>query len=200
MGLKYLVITSVDRDDLADGGAGHFRDVIEWCREVVPELEFELLVPDFRDCQEEAIEILKPALPFVFGHNVETVPALYPKARPGGDYQQSLDLLQKAKQTLPDTGRLAAIGWLWDSICDPARNLWKSKSILHRKSLIGGHSKPENWDLPGCRAHRLREVHITQRKNRPQSPVFSPQVFLLRREQIRPLRTLAVCEHLSCNT
>jgi lipoic acid synthetase len=82
MGLKYLVITSVDRDDLADGGAGHFRDVILRCREVMPELEFELLVPDFRDCQDASIEILKDALPFVFGHNVETVPSLYSTARP----------------------------------------------------------------------------------------------------------------------
>ncbi|MHC4258217.1 MAG: lipoyl synthase [Planctomycetota bacterium] len=103
MGLKYLVITSVDRDDLADGGAGHFRDVILRCREVMPELEFELLVPDFRDCQDASIEILKDALPFVFGHNVETVPSLYSTARPGGDYQRSLSLLEKAKQTLPQT-------------------------------------------------------------------------------------------------
>ena len=103
MGLKYLVITSVDRDDLTDGGAGHFRDVILRCREVMPKLEFELLVPDFRDSQDASIEILKAALPFVFGHNVETVPALYSTARPGGDYQRSLALLQKAKQLLPDT-------------------------------------------------------------------------------------------------
>ena len=103
MGLKYLVITSVDRDDLTDGGAEHFRNVIQRCREVVPSLEFELLVPDFRDCQDEAIEILKTALPFVFGHNVETVPSLYGTARPGGNYQRSLDLLQKAKQCLPGT-------------------------------------------------------------------------------------------------
>jgi lipoic acid synthetase len=101
MGLKYLVITSVDRDDLADGGAGHFRDVILRCREVMPELEFELLVPDFRDCQDASIEILKDALPFVFGHNVETVPSLYSTARPGGNYHRSLSLLEKAKQILP---------------------------------------------------------------------------------------------------
>ena len=103
MGLKYLVITSVDRDDLADGGAGHFRDVILRCREVMPELEFELLVPDFRNCQDAAIEILADALPFVFGHNVETVPSLYSTARPGGDYQRSLCLLEKAKQILLQT-------------------------------------------------------------------------------------------------
>jgi lipoic acid synthetase len=103
MGLKYLVITSVDRDDLVDGGAGHFRDVILRCREVMPELEFELLVPDFRDCQNTALEILADALPFVFGHNVETVPSLYSTARPGGDYQRSLTLLEKAKQAWPNT-------------------------------------------------------------------------------------------------
>ncbi len=103
MGLKYLVITSVDRDDLADGGAEHFRDVILQCREIVPTLEFELLVPDFRDSQDDSIEILADALPFVFGHNVETVPSLYSTARPGGDYQRSLTLLKKAKQALPNT-------------------------------------------------------------------------------------------------
>lgn len=103
MRLKYLVITSVDRDDLADGGAGHFRNVIKRCKEILPTLEFELLVPDFRDCQDTAIDILSDALPFVFGHNVETVPSLYSTARPGGDYRRSLDLLEKAKQVLPKT-------------------------------------------------------------------------------------------------
>lgn len=103
MGLKYLVMTSVDRDDLPDGGAGHFRDCILESRKLMPELEFELLVPDFRDCQDEAIAILSDALPFVFGHNVETVPVLYAKARPGGVYERSLTLLQKAKTAWPDT-------------------------------------------------------------------------------------------------
>jgi len=97
MKLKYLVITSVNRDDLADGGAGQFRDVVMRCRERMPELEFELLVPDFRGCQDEAIAVLSDALPFVFGHNVETVPRLYPVARRGGDYELSLGLLAKAK-------------------------------------------------------------------------------------------------------
>lgn len=102
MGLKYLVVTSVDRDDLADGGAGHFRDVILRCRQVVPELGVELLVPDFRDCQDTAIAILAEARPFVFGHNVETVPSLYSTARPGGDYGRSLELLRKAKAAWPE--------------------------------------------------------------------------------------------------
>ncbi len=102
MNLKYLVITSVDRDDLSDGGASHFRDVVNCCRSRMPHLQFELLVPDFRNCQDEAIEILCEPLPFVFGHNVETVPSLYPAVRPGGDYELSLHLLEKAKHTWPD--------------------------------------------------------------------------------------------------
>jgi len=98
MKLKYLVITSVDRDDLDDGGAGHFKNVIDKCRADVPGIEFELLVPDFKGCQDKALDILEAALPFVFGHNVETVPSLYSVARPGGDYQLSLGLLEKAKK------------------------------------------------------------------------------------------------------
>lgn len=98
MKIKYLVITSVDRDDLPDGGAAHFRDVINHCRQKIPAIEFELLVPDFRDCQDKALETLSAALPFVFGHNIETVPTLYKKVRPGGNYELSLTLLKKAKQ------------------------------------------------------------------------------------------------------
>ena len=97
LGLQYLVITSVNRDDLPDGGAGHFRDCInEVCRQC-PGVKFEILTPDFRDCQTEAIDILAEAMPFVFAHNVETVPSLYKKARAGGDYKRSLNLLKIAK-------------------------------------------------------------------------------------------------------
>jgi len=98
MRLKYLVITSVDRDDLPDGGAGHFRECIDEVRRLCPEMKFEILMPDFRNCQERALQILQNALPFVFAHNVETVPSLYPTARAGGDYQLSLNLLKKAKE------------------------------------------------------------------------------------------------------
>ena len=97
LGLKYLVITSVDRDDLPDGGAGHFRDCVNEVRRQCSEMKFEILVPDFRDCQDEALTILADALPFVFAHNVETVPSLYSVARMGGDYRLSLGLLAKAK-------------------------------------------------------------------------------------------------------
>jgi len=95
--LKYLVITSVDRDDLPDGGAGHFRDCINEVRRHCPDVRFEILTPDFRGCQGRAIQTLRDASPFVFAHNVETVPSLYPIARAGGNYQRSLNLLKTAK-------------------------------------------------------------------------------------------------------
>jgi len=97
--LHYLVITSVNRDDLPDGGAGHFRDCINEVRRQCPDVKFEILTPDFCDCQSEAIEILAGAQPFVFAHNVETVPSLYKKARAGGDYRRSLNLLKLAKES-----------------------------------------------------------------------------------------------------
>ena len=102
MQLMYLVVTSVNRDDLPDGGATHFRDCVQAVRGQWPATRFELLVPDFRDSQADALILLKQAMPFVFAHNVETVPALYPLARQGGDYQRSLDLLRLAKQGLGD--------------------------------------------------------------------------------------------------
>lgn len=101
MGLKYLVMTSVNRDDLPDGGAGHFRDCIAEVRKQCPSARFEILTPDFRDNQSEALDILADVLPFVFAHNVETVPSLYPKARSGGDYRLSLRLLEMAAQRYP---------------------------------------------------------------------------------------------------
>ncbi|MFA5554147.1 MAG: lipoyl synthase [Phycisphaerae bacterium] len=103
LNLKYLVITSVNRDDLSDAGAAHFRDCIQTVRQYNPNIKFEILVPDFRGCQENAISILRTALPLVFAHNIETVPSLYRQARAGGDYELSLNLLKLAKKHLPDT-------------------------------------------------------------------------------------------------
>ncbi|MCK4914255.1 MAG: lipoyl synthase [Planctomycetes bacterium] len=99
MGLKYLVITSVNRDDLPDGGAEHFKDCINTVRKQCPKMKFEILTPDFRNCEKQAIKILGDALPFVFAHNIETVPSLYPKARAGGNYENSLKLLKMVKQS-----------------------------------------------------------------------------------------------------
>jgi lipoic acid synthetase len=99
MRLKYLVITSVNRDDLPDGGAAHFRDCINEVRQQCPDIKFEILTPDFRNCQTRALKILRNALPFVFAHNIETVPSLYPAVRAGGNYRRSLNLLKMAGES-----------------------------------------------------------------------------------------------------
>lgn len=99
--LKYVVITSVDRDDLRDGGAGHFVECIRKTRELSPETNIEVLVPDFRGRDDRALDILKAAPPDVMNHNLETVPRLYKEARPGSDYAFSLNLLKKFKALFP---------------------------------------------------------------------------------------------------
>lgn len=101
MGLRYVVVTSVDRDDLRDGGASHFARCIDALRQALPELVIETLVPDFRGRMDRALDALKASPPDVFNHNLETVPRLYKKVRPGADYAWSLDLLQKFKQRHP---------------------------------------------------------------------------------------------------
>ena len=102
MGLSYVVITSVDRDDLKDSGAQHFANCIIETRKHNPDIKVEILVPDFRGRIDIALSILEPIPPDVFNHNLETVPRLYKKARPGADYQYSLDLLKAYKSMRPD--------------------------------------------------------------------------------------------------
>lgn len=101
MGLRYVVITSVDRDDLRDGGAGHFAACVQALRSTTPQIRIELLVPDFRGRMALALEHFRDRLPDVFNHNLETVPRLYRRARPGADYRGSLDLLQRFKAAYP---------------------------------------------------------------------------------------------------
>lgn len=101
MKLKYVVVTSVDRDDLRDGGAGHFVACIEAIREKNPTIKIEILVPDYRGRMDVALAITGNALPDVFNHNIETVPRLYKQARPGSDYAHSLKLLQEFKKQFP---------------------------------------------------------------------------------------------------
>ena len=111
MGLKYVVVTSVDRDDLRDGGAQHFTDCIAAIREHSPKTKIEILTPDFRGKgrMERALEILAGNPPDVFNHNVETVPDLYPNVRPGADYQWSLTLLRKFKAQHPQVASKSGI-------------------------------------------------------------------------------------------
>src|SRR6266550_1277192 len=101
LNLSYVVVTSVDRDDLRDGGAQHFVDCIRAVRASTPQTQIEVLVPDFRGRMGVALEILGAALPDVFNHNLETVPRLYKAARPGSDYAHSLELLRRFKQRHP---------------------------------------------------------------------------------------------------
>lgn len=103
MGLRYVVITSVDRDDLRDGGAGHFTECIEKIRNAVDGIQVEILTPDFRGRMDIALEKLLSIPPDVFNHNLETVPRLYRQSRPGANYQWSLTLLQKFKEAAPLT-------------------------------------------------------------------------------------------------
>lgn len=114
MGLKYVVITSVDRDDLRDGGAQHFADCVKYSRELSPKLQLEILVPDFRGRMDVALDILAQTPPDVFNHNLETVPSLYKKVRPGSDYLWSLELLKRYKALCPDvltkSGLMLGIG------------------------------------------------------------------------------------------
>ena len=125
--LKYVVITSVDRDDLRDGGAGHFVACIEKTRALSPGTQIEILTPDFRGRDDRALGILQAAPPDVMNHNIETVPRLYKEARPGSDYQYSLNLLKKFKAMHPDvptkSGLMVGLGETDEEILQVMRDL-----------------------------------------------------------------------------
>ena len=125
--LKYVVVTSVDRDDLKDGGARHFVHCIEEIRKLSPSTTIEVLVPDFRGRAEVALGILQAALPDVMNHNLETVPRLYRQARPGGDYLHSLQLLRafkdKNKKIPTKSGLMVGLGETDDEIVAVMRDL-----------------------------------------------------------------------------
>jgi len=148
MQLKYLVITSVDRDDLPDCGAGHFRNCINTVREHCPDMKFEILTPDFRGCQTQAIKILTDALPFVFAHNLETVPSLYPVARMGANYKQSLNLLESVKQTYQNTQTKSSIMLGLGETDDEVEHLLKDlHSVGCDRITIGQYLKPSRNSL-----------------------------------------------------
>jgi lipoic acid synthetase len=129
MKLRYIVITSVDRDDLRDGGAGHFAQCIERTREINPGIRIEVLVPDFRGKGkiERALDVLSASPPDVFNHNIETVEALYRNVRPGADYRWSLDLLAHFKARQPaiptKSGIMLGLGETREQVEATLRNL-----------------------------------------------------------------------------
>lgn len=147
--LKYVVITSVDRDDLRDGGAGHFVACIEETRKLSPLTQIEVLVPDFRGRDDRALNILKAAPPDVMNHNLETVPRLYKEARPGSDYAFSLNLLKKFKALFPDvptkSGLMVGLGETDDEILATMQDM-RDHGI--NMLTIGQYLAPSGHHLP----------------------------------------------------
>lgn len=158
MDLKYVVITSVDRDDLRDGGATHFADCIRAIRAASPNIKVEILTPDFRGRLDTAINLLSSELPDVMNHNLETVPRLYKQARPGADYQHSLDLLHKFKkinpQVITKSGVMVGLGETDSEIEEVMYDLKKHEVDM---VTIGQYLQPTKGHLP---VHRY--VHPDQ--------------------------------------
>src|SRR5574340_18620 len=152
MKLKYAVITSVDRDDLRDGGAGHFAECIRAVRELAPATRIEILTPDFRGRQDIAIEILGACPPDVMNHNLETVPRLYRAARPGADYAQSLKLLADFKARQPGiptkSGLMVGLGETDEEILEVMRDL-RAHGV--EMLTIGQYLQPSPHHLPVAR-------------------------------------------------
>src|SRR5512139_359302 len=147
--LNYVVITSVDRDDLKDGGAKHFVDCIRATRAASPSTRIEVLVPDFRGRLDRALEILVAAPPDVMNHNLETVPRLYRESRPGSDYQHSLTLLKEFKQRVPGvptkSGLMVGLGETDDEILQVMRDLRAHDVDM---LTVGQYLAPTNHHLP----------------------------------------------------
>ena len=147
--LKYVVITSVDRDDLRDGGAGHYAECIRATRGASPQTQIEVLVPDFRGRLDKALAILKDAPPDVMNHNMETVPRLYKEARPGADYQFSLTLLKRFKEEVPNvptkSGLMVGLGEADEEILEVMRDMRAHDIDM---LTIGQYLAPSGHHLP----------------------------------------------------
>jgi lipoic acid synthetase len=147
--LSYVVITSVDRDDLRDGGAGHFVDCIRETRALSPKTQIEVLVPDFRGRDDRALEILKTAPPDVMNHNLETVPRLYKEVRPGSNYQFSLQLLKKFKALFPHvptkSGLMVGLGETDEEILQVMREMREHNIEM---LTLGQYLAPSTSHLP----------------------------------------------------
>ena len=149
MDLKYVVVTSVDRDDLRDGGAGHFAACIRAIRTACPSTRIEILTPDFRGRMDTALAQLAEALPDVFNHNLETVPRLYKQARPGADYAWSLQLIQRFKQAHPHipakSGLMLGLGETLDEVIEVMRDLHRHGCNM---ITLGQYLQPSQHHLP----------------------------------------------------
>ena len=152
MALRYVVITSVDRDDLRDGGAQHFVDCIRAVRSASPQTRIEILTPDFRGRAQKALDILAAGLPDVMNHNLETVPRLYKQARPGADYKHSLELLRDFKQRFSDlptkSGIMVGLGETDEEILEVMRDLRAHDVDM---LTVGQYLQPTTGHLPVMR-------------------------------------------------
>jgi lipoic acid synthetase len=152
LGLQYVVITSVDRDDLRDGGAGHFVECIRSVRALSPQTRIEILTPDFRGRLDRALEILDAGPPDVMNHNLETVPRLYKQARPGSDYAHSLKLLKDFKARHPDvptkSGLMVGLGETNEEILEVMRDLRAHDVDM---LTVGQYLQPSKHHLPVTR-------------------------------------------------
>jgi lipoyl synthase len=149
MRLRYVVITSVDRDDLRDGGAGHFAACIRAVRERTPSVRIEVLVPDFRGRMDRALDAIGVCPPDVFNHNLETVPRLYKRARPGANYQWSLDLIRTFKARHPDvptkSGVMLGLGERDDEVVEVLADLRRHDCDM---LTLGQYLQPSRYHLP----------------------------------------------------
>ena len=152
MGLRYVVITSVDRDDLRDGGAGHFTACLQALRSACPSLTIEVLVPDFRGRMEIALNAISPSLPDVFNHNIETIRRLYKQARPGSDFNWSLALLLEFKKRFPGiptkSGLMLGLGETLEEVKEVMHDLRKHKVDM---ITLGQYLAPSRHHFPVAR-------------------------------------------------
>ncbi len=148
MGLRYVVVTSVTRDDLPDGGAGIFAETIEKIRQQIPDVCVEVLIPDFQG-SHKALETVLNALPDVLNHNIETVPRLYPEVRPQADYRRSLDLIQRAHEYDPElltkSGLMLGLG---EDRSEISRTLEDMLKAGCRMLTLGQYLQPSKDHLP----------------------------------------------------
>ncbi len=180
MELKYVVITSVDRDDLRDGGAVHFAECIREVRRLNPDITVETLVPDFRGRQAQAVDIMAKQPPDVFNHNLETVPRLYRQARPGADYQESLDLLKAFKDahgSVPTkSGIMLGLGEEMDEVESVMRDL---RAHGCNMLTLGQYLQPSADHLPVARfitPEEFDQLRITGEKMGFQNVASGPMV------------------------
>ena len=157
MALEYVVITSVDRDDLPDGGAAHFARTIAETRSRLPSCRVEVLIPDFKG-DESALRTVLDARPDVLNHNIETVPRLYRTARPGGRYERALQLLSRSRAYAPEiptkSGLMVGLGEEWDEVVDTLHDL---KNAGCQIVTIGQYLRPSLANLPMSRYYSPAE-------------------------------------------